>query len=146
MTMEEAKRFLLIRYENAKDFSDPRWEAQERREHREYVEALRIAIEALSADVVQGFRGGKIPQNENILIHKAVAKAFEEGREKASDSYEDMIESTSQENIQLHERINALQTELEKSRKMYDELYEENEYIKDNMRRWIADMKGKING
>ena len=105
------------------------------------------AIKALpSAEAVQGFRGGKIPQNENILIHKAVAKAFEEGREKASDSYEDMIESTSQENIQLHERINALQTELEKSRKMYDELYEENEYIKDNMRRWIADMKGKING
>lgn len=109
-------------------------------------EAIDMAIEALSADVVQGFRGGKIPQNENILIHKAVAKAFEEGREKASDSYEDMIESTSQENIQLHERINALQTELEKSRKMYEELYEENEYIKDNMRRWIADMKGKING
>ena len=109
-------------------------------------EAIDMAIEALSADVVQGFRGGKIPQNENILIHKAVAKAFEEGREKASDSYEDMIESTSQENIQLHERINALQTELEKSRKMYEELYEDNEYIKDNMRRWIADMKGKING
>ena len=74
---------------------------------------------------------------QNILIHKAVAKAFEEGREKASDSYED---------IQLHEQINALQTELKKSRKMYEELYEENEYIKDNMRRWIADMKGKING
>ena len=48
MTREEAKRFWLIRYENAKDFSDPHWEAQERREHREYVEALRMAIEALS--------------------------------------------------------------------------------------------------
>ena len=50
MTREEAKSFLQIRYENAKDFSDPNWEAQERREHREYVEALRMAIEALSAD------------------------------------------------------------------------------------------------
>ena len=50
MTREEAKRFWLIRYENAKDFSDPHWEAQERREHREYVEALRMAIEALQAE------------------------------------------------------------------------------------------------
>lgn len=48
MTREEAKRFWKIRYENAKDFSDPNWDAQERREHREYVEALRMAIEALS--------------------------------------------------------------------------------------------------
>ena len=47
MTKEEAKRFWLIRYENAKDYTDPHWEAQERREHREYVEALRMAIEAL---------------------------------------------------------------------------------------------------
>lgn len=47
MTREEAKRFWLTRYKNAKDFSDPHWEAQERREHREYVEALRMAIEAL---------------------------------------------------------------------------------------------------
>ena len=50
MTREEAKRFWLIRYENAKDFDDSNWETQERKEHREYVEALRIAIEALSAD------------------------------------------------------------------------------------------------
>lgn len=50
MTREEAKNFWLIRYENAKDFNDLNWEAQEREEHREYVEALRMAIEALSAD------------------------------------------------------------------------------------------------
>lgn len=50
MTREEAKRFWKIRYENAKDFSDPHWEAQERREHGEYVEALRMAIEALSTE------------------------------------------------------------------------------------------------
>lgn len=105
------------------------------------VEALYIGADAI--DLKTAKESG---ENENILIHKAVAKAFEEGREKASDSYEDMIESTSQENIQLHEQINTLQTELEKARKMYEELYEENEYIKDNMRRWIADMKGKING
>lgn len=105
------------------------------------VEALYLGADAIDLKTAK-----ESSENENILIHKAVAKAFEEGREKASDSYEDMIESTSQENINLHEKINALETELEKTRKMYEELYEENEYIKDNMRRWIADMKGKING
>lgn len=59
MTREEAKRFWLIRYENAKDFSDPHWEAQERREHREYVEALRMAIEALR-------QTGWIPVSERL--------------------------------------------------------------------------------
>lgn len=62
MTREEAKRFWLFIYENAKDFSDPHWEAQERREHREYVEALRMAIEALSADAVQGW----VPCSERL--------------------------------------------------------------------------------
>lgn len=47
MTREETIKFWKFRYENAKDFSDPHWEAQERREHREYVEALRMAIDAL---------------------------------------------------------------------------------------------------
>ena len=59
MTREEAKRFWLIRYENAKDFSDPHWGAQERREHREYVEALRMAIEALNPPIVQNMHKGK---------------------------------------------------------------------------------------
>lgn len=48
MKREEAINFWKFRYENAKDYTDPHWEAQERREHREYVEALRMAIEALS--------------------------------------------------------------------------------------------------
>lgn len=48
MTKEEAIKFWEFRYENAKDYTDQHWEAQERREHREYVEALRMAIEALS--------------------------------------------------------------------------------------------------
>lgn len=52
MTREEAINFWKLRYEDAKDFSDPHWDAQERREHREYVEALRMAIEALSADCI----------------------------------------------------------------------------------------------
>lgn len=50
MTREEAIKFWKFRYENAKDYTDPHWEAQERREHREYVEALRMAIEALQRE------------------------------------------------------------------------------------------------
>lgn len=50
MTREEASRYWTARYEAAKNWDDPHWEAQERREHREYVEALRMAIEALSAE------------------------------------------------------------------------------------------------
>ena len=53
MTREEAIKFWKFRYENAKDYTDPHWEAQERREHREYVEALRMAIEALQTEVVR---------------------------------------------------------------------------------------------
>ena len=52
MKREEAIKFWKFRYENAKDYTDPHWEAQERREHMEYVEALRIAIEALSQPIV----------------------------------------------------------------------------------------------
>lgn len=53
MKREEAIKFWKFRYENAKDYTDPHWEAQERREHREYVEALRVAIEALQTDIVK---------------------------------------------------------------------------------------------
>lgn len=60
MTREEAIKFWTFRYENAKDFSDPHWEAQERREHREYVEALRMAIDALQTEVVHGEWGHMI--------------------------------------------------------------------------------------
>ena len=53
MTREEAIKFWKFRYENAKDYTDPHWEAQERREHREYVEALRVTIEALKTEPIK---------------------------------------------------------------------------------------------
>lgn len=56
MTREEAKEYWLFRYANAKDYNDQNWDAQERREHRDYVEALLMAIEALSADTVEVVR------------------------------------------------------------------------------------------
>lgn len=53
MTKEEALMFWKFRYEQAKDFIDEHWEAQERREHREYVDALYMAIEALQNEPVR---------------------------------------------------------------------------------------------
>ena len=52
MTREEAARYWIARYEAAKNWDDPHWEASERKAHRRYVDALKAAIEALSADAV----------------------------------------------------------------------------------------------
>ena len=47
MSKEEALRYWEFRYENAKDYYDPHWEASERREFREWVQAIEWAIKAL---------------------------------------------------------------------------------------------------
>ena len=48
MTRKEALKFWEWRYENAKDYYDDHWEADERRSHREYVQALEWAVKALA--------------------------------------------------------------------------------------------------
>ena len=48
MTNEEAKRYWTAKYEAARNWDDPHWEASERKDHRRYVDALKAAIEALS--------------------------------------------------------------------------------------------------
>ena len=50
MTKEEAKEYWTVRYEAARNWDDPHWEASERKDHRRYVDALKAAIEALSAE------------------------------------------------------------------------------------------------
>lgn len=47
MTIDEAKKYWKYKYNRAKDYSDTHWEADERHEHQEYVEALQIAVKAL---------------------------------------------------------------------------------------------------
>ena len=49
MTREEAKKYWTAKYEAAREWDDPHWEASERKEHRRYVDALKAAIEALQA-------------------------------------------------------------------------------------------------
>lgn len=49
MTREEAKEYWTAKYEAAREWDDPHWEASERKEHRRYVDALKAALEALKA-------------------------------------------------------------------------------------------------
>lgn len=48
MTNEQALEWFKSRYDKAKDYFDEHWEAEERRQHEEYVEALDCAIKALT--------------------------------------------------------------------------------------------------
>lgn len=47
MTITNALKYWKFKYNQAKDYVDEHWEASERREHREYVEALKVTIETL---------------------------------------------------------------------------------------------------
>lgn len=51
MQIKEALEFWKSRYNRTKDYNDIHWEASERREHEEYVEALKSAIEALEKQI-----------------------------------------------------------------------------------------------
>lgn len=47
MQIKEAIEYWKYKYERAKDYYDEHWEASERKEHEDYVDALALAIEAL---------------------------------------------------------------------------------------------------
>lgn len=51
MTYEEALNRFKRTYERIKDYYDPHWEGSEYREHREWVEQLGIAINALEKQI-----------------------------------------------------------------------------------------------
>lgn len=51
MQIKEAIEFWKFRYENTKDYYDIHWEASERKEHKDYVDALALAIEALEKQI-----------------------------------------------------------------------------------------------
>lgn len=63
MTNEEAKRYWTAKYEAARNWDDPHWEASERKAHRRYVDALKVAIEALTN--VQNMHKGK--WNDDVI-------------------------------------------------------------------------------
>lgn len=47
MTRHEAYEYWLMRYNKAKDYDDPHWEAEERAAHHRWLEAMEQAVEAL---------------------------------------------------------------------------------------------------
>jgi hypothetical protein len=47
MTRHEAYEYWLMRYNKAKDYNDPHWEAEERAEHHRWLDAMKQAMEAL---------------------------------------------------------------------------------------------------
>ena len=48
MTIEEARDYWQRRFERTVDYSDEHWDAEERREHRDYIDAMKYAITALT--------------------------------------------------------------------------------------------------
>ena len=54
MDKKRALEYWVNRYNYAKDYSDIHWDAEERHEHRDYVDAMELAIKAIeqyTADV-----------------------------------------------------------------------------------------------
>lgn len=51
MTLKEALEYWKFKHERAKNYTDDHWEADERHEHKEYVEAMQIAVEAIEKQI-----------------------------------------------------------------------------------------------
>ena len=67
MTRHEAYEYWLMRYNKAKDYDDPHWEAEERAEHHRWLAAMEQAIEAL--------KDTSVNDNENtVTLRKSVKK------------------------------------------------------------------------
>lgn len=47
MDYKAALKYWENRYNISKDYNDPHWEGQERREHKDYVDALKCAVDAI---------------------------------------------------------------------------------------------------
>lgn len=66
MTIEQALEYWKFKYDRTKDFTDIHWEADERHVHEEYVEALKVAIEALEK---------QIPKKSIVTKHQYILKS-----------------------------------------------------------------------
>lgn len=74
MDKERALEYWINRYNYAKDYSDIHWDAEERHEHRDYVDAMAWAIKAIEqyADVQPVKRGEWVCNEE--LYYNGMAK------------------------------------------------------------------------
>lgn len=62
-----------------------------------------------------------------------------------AERYEELIKRLTDDNCNLRCHIHTLEKDLEEMTLKYEEEYEENLKIKDGIRRWVAEMKGRIN-
>lgn len=76
MTRNEAYEYWLMRYNKAKDYDDPHWDAEERAAHHRWLEAMEQAMEALKDtsvsvddDTVKLRKGVKKFRAENYVIY-----------------------------------------------------------------------------
>lgn len=76
MTRHEAYEYWLMRYNKAKDYDDPHWEAEERAAHHRWLEAMEQTMEALKdtsvsvdSDTVKLRKGVKKFRAENYVIY-----------------------------------------------------------------------------
>ncbi len=54
MTIEEAKCYRSKRLKSAESYSDEHWDAEERHAHRDYIDAMLLAVKALSNYTMEG--------------------------------------------------------------------------------------------
>lgn len=87
MTKHEAYEYWLMKYNSAKSYTDDHWEAEERHEHEEYVEACEQAFEALDIisnekyvelkDGLKKFRSGNfVVYDINYLLENLAREIF----------------------------------------------------------------------
>ena len=76
MTKHEAYEYWLMRYNKAKDYDDPHWDAEERVAHHRWLEAMEQAMETLKDtsvsvddDTVKLKKGVKKFRAENYVIY-----------------------------------------------------------------------------
>lgn len=83
---------------------------------------------------------------KDFPVHKVIDRAYEEGKDTAEKMYDKQVDALMDENVALHEQINALESQLAKVQENYERAYEENMEIKSKVRKWVAEMKGRMNG
>ena len=108
MTKEEAKEYWTAKYEAARNWDDPHWEASERKDHRRYVDALKAAIEALSEhNCVKCKHYYETEEDSGTEGHCKMDTAYREEARKKLMEFVRMFESPSLEataHIALSER------------------------------------------
>lgn len=68
MQIKEALEFWKFKYKMTKDYNDIHWEASERREHEEYVKALKMAINALEKQIPKKVKVEKRSKDLSVLV------------------------------------------------------------------------------